>query len=398
MLQYIRFKDYKKGKYLYRLWNREYGRSYPISASLFKERLLEDVNFDVHNSYVALYERIPIGFILVKKWQDDSLFYAIPDTATISLFYVEKDIRNMGVGTELLELAMNGLLENKSLVKIQLGNDLLNFFPGLPSEFNKTTPFLINRGFKNKENYVDMIQIVKKQIESAHIYVETEKPLRIRIATEEDKDLILRLCLDNDLIKEAYLLKRYFEQGGTGRRIVLGLVEEKIVGFVRIYDKKNKREVLWDGNPDWWARHAPILFPFVGTCYQNQYHYKGDTYSMTGHGFARDKEMKCELEQENQVVHSFTDDEETRKNYPFSFCLKLKFLTTSAISYMSPLFILSILSLYLLFQFLSITVSSCSSIPITLSAEPLSIIFLTPISSALAVGTITFTSPGIFKI
>lgn len=238
MLQYIRFKDYKKGKYLYRLWNREYGRSYPISASLFKERLLEDVNFDVHNSYVALYERIPIGFILVKKWQDDSLFYAIPDTATISLFYVEKDIRNMGVGTELLELAMNGLSENKSLVKIQLGNDLLNFFPGLPSEFNKTTPFLINRGFKNKENYVDMIQIVKKQMESAHIYVETEKPLRIRIATEEDKDLILRLCLDNDLIKEAYLLKRYFEQGGTGRRIVLGLVEEKIVGFVRIYDKK----------------------------------------------------------------------------------------------------------------------------------------------------------------
>ena len=93
--------------------------------------------------------------------------------------------------------------------------------------------------------------------------------------------------------------------------------------LVRIYDKKNKREVLWDGNPDWWARHAPILFPFVGTCYQNQYHYKGDTYSMTGHGFARDKEMKCELEQENQVVHSFIDDEETRKNYPFSFCLKV---------------------------------------------------------------------------
>ena len=64
--------------------------------------------------------------------------------------------------------------------------------------------------------------------------------------------------------------------------------------LVRIYDKKNKREVLWNGNPDWWSRHAPILFPFVGTCYQNQYHYKGDNYSMTGHGFARNIEMKCE--------------------------------------------------------------------------------------------------------
>lgn len=93
--------------------------------------------------------------------------------------------------------------------------------------------------------------------------------------------------------------------------------------LVRIYDKKNNREVLWDGNPEWWSRHAPILFPFVGSCYQNQYHYKGNTYAMTGHGFARDKETKCELEEKNQVVHSLTDDEETRKNYPFSFCLKV---------------------------------------------------------------------------
>ena len=84
MLQYIPFKDYKKGKYLYRLWNSEFKRTYPISAYLFKERILNDINFDVNNSYVALYERMPIGFILIKKWQDDSLFYSIPHVATIS--------------------------------------------------------------------------------------------------------------------------------------------------------------------------------------------------------------------------------------------------------------------------------------------------------------------------
>ena len=238
MLQYIPFKEYKKGKFLYRLWNSEFKRTYPISAYLFKERILNDVNFDIHNSYVALYERMPIGFILIKKWQEDSLFYSIPHTATISLFYVEKDIRNMGVGTELVSLAIEGLKQDPNITTIQLGNDLLSLFPGLPNEFNKTTPFLINRGFKSKDGCVDMIQLIHKNYEESKPKIETPKQLNIRISTEEDKDLLLKLCLDNHFIKEAYLIKRYFENGGTGRRIVLGLVDNQIIGFVRIYDKK----------------------------------------------------------------------------------------------------------------------------------------------------------------
>lgn len=238
MLQYIPFKEYKKGKFLYRLWNGEFKRTYPISAYLFKERILNDINFDVNNSYVALYERMPIGFILIKKWQDDSLFYSIPHVATISLFYVEKDVRNMGVGTELLSLAMDGLKKDPNIKALQLGNDLLSLFPGLPNEFNKTTPFLINRGFKSKDGCVDMIQIIHKNHKDLSSSIQTPKELHTRIATEEDKDLLLKLCLDNNLIKEAYLIKRYFENGGTGRRIVLGLIDNQIIGFVRIYDKK----------------------------------------------------------------------------------------------------------------------------------------------------------------
>ena len=83
---------------------------------------------------------------------------------------------------------------------------------------------------------------------------------------------------------------------------------------------------------------------------------------------------------------------------PLSFCLKLKFLTMSATSKMSPDFIFSTLSLYLLFHFIDISVLSCSKTLITFPAVSLSIIFRTPISSAFAVGTITFTSPGILII
>ena len=31
-----------------------------------------------------------------------------------------------------------------------------------------------------------------------------------------------------------------------------------------IYDKAKDREALWTADPKVWARHAPVLFPFVG--------------------------------------------------------------------------------------------------------------------------------------
>ena len=31
-----------------------------------------------------------------------------------------------------------------------------------------------------------------------------------------------------------------------------------------VYDKKKEREVLWNADPTYWGRHAPIPFPFVG--------------------------------------------------------------------------------------------------------------------------------------
>ncbi len=239
MLQYIPFKDYKGGKHLYRLWNREFNRSYPISSTLFKERILDDVNFDKENSYIALYETMPIGFILIKRWQQEALFYSETKTATISLFYVQKDVRNMGIGKELLNLAIQGLKDYAYIEKIQLGNDLSNLFSGLPSDLNKYAPFFMNQNFKQEEGFVDMIQIVKKGVDPIANQFETPKNVDFRIATEEDKEMILKLCINNDLLRQTYIIKKYFESGGSGRRIVLAYVEDQLIGFVRIYDSKH---------------------------------------------------------------------------------------------------------------------------------------------------------------
>lgn len=56
--------------------------------------------------------------------------------------------------------------------------------------------------------------------------------------------------------------------------------------------KKEGREYLWNGDPAYWNRHAPILFPAVGKPYNNELHVDGNAYPMKQHGYARDSEFE----------------------------------------------------------------------------------------------------------
>ena len=89
----------------------------------------------------------------------------------------------------------------------------------------------------------------------------------------------------------------------------------------RIFDKKNQREVLWEADPQFWKRHAPILFPNVGRHYEAHYRYQGVTYPSQAHGFARDTDFTLVSETKTSVTHRITSTPETRKNYPFDFVL-----------------------------------------------------------------------------
>lgn len=92
----------------------------------------------------------------------------------------------------------------------------------------------------------------------------------------------------------------------------------------RIMDRKTGREILWNADPAVWNRHAPILFPFVGKCYEKAYTYRGKTYSMpTQHGFARDMEFQKLTENDQEVWHELCATPETMEKYPFLFRLQV---------------------------------------------------------------------------
>ena len=89
--------------------------------------------------------------------------------------------------------------------------------------------------------------------------------------------------------------------------------------LVRLVGKKTKKEYLFDGDPKYWKRHSPILFPFVGGVKNKEYRYNGKTYTMTQHGFARDSEFKCIHAGKETSTFLLTSTEEMKEVYPFDF-------------------------------------------------------------------------------
>ena len=88
--------------------------------------------------------------------------------------------------------------------------------------------------------------------------------------------------------------------------------------------------VLWKGDSGYWEKHDPILFPTIGNCFGQQIRVEGVPYPMPKHGFAQRMPWKVVEESHNadgegRLVLELTDTEESRRHYPFSFCIQQTF-------------------------------------------------------------------------
>jgi galactose mutarotase-like enzyme len=83
------------------------------------------------------------------------------------------------------------------------------------------------------------------------------------------------------------------------------------------------REYIWNGNPAFWGKHSPVLFPIVGTLKTNTYQYENTEYHLSRHGFAREMDFELIDKQENSATFSLASSPETKEKYPFDFELQL---------------------------------------------------------------------------
>ena len=83
----------------------------------------------------------------------------------------------------------------------------------------------------------------------------------------------------------------------------------------------NGREYLWHGDPEFWGRRAPILFPIVGRLADDTLRIDGREYRMKQHGFARNVEFVHRDGKYVLVENGY------RENYPYAFELVAEYTT-----------------------------------------------------------------------
>lgn len=88
---------------------------------------------------------------------------------------------------------------------------------------------------------------------------------------------------------------------------------------------RENRQVLWQADPDFWPRTAPVLFPVVGKLVDDQYLHHGYPYPLSQHGFARDRMFSLVSHQPDKLVFLLKSDYETGKFYPFDFELYISY-------------------------------------------------------------------------
>ena len=97
--------------------------------------------------------------------------------------------------------------------------------------------------------------------------------------------------------------------------------------------KYNSKELLHQGEKVldregkvYWKRHAPILFPIVGSLKNNTTVINGEKYQMSQHGFARDMKFDILSISEREHTYVLKFNEETLKVYPFKFELYVNYI------------------------------------------------------------------------
>ena len=88
--------------------------------------------------------------------------------------------------------------------------------------------------------------------------------------------------------------------------------------------RSGAEELLWAAGPAW-PRHAPNLFPIVGTLKGDRLHHEGRSYPMGRHGFARDRQFTWEERSADSCRLVLRDDAESRAVYPFAFQLEIAY-------------------------------------------------------------------------
>ena len=239
MINYVSFKDFGKERIVNvtNLWNEEFGFIYPITPELLKRNTYDTEGFTAEHSYLAIMDGEIVGFVINKIFSHQIKIAKYEDTGFISLIYVKRKKRKLGIGSELLNLSLT-YFKSLGIKKVHLGSDYQNFFPGLPKDFKEELPWFIKRGFISPYETNDLIHHVN------NLEIINYKPFKdnanyqIKFLGKEDIPSMLEFMETNFPGRWLAELLDYLKDDYLGNEYVVAIDEQKrVCGFVRLGDK-----------------------------------------------------------------------------------------------------------------------------------------------------------------
>ncbi|WP_059104481.1 aldose 1-epimerase family protein [Shouchella shacheensis] len=86
-----------------------------------------------------------------------------------------------------------------------------------------------------------------------------------------------------------------------------------------VVHKKNERSYMWEGDPTYWGRISPVLFPIVGRLKKDRYQVDGVQYELSQHGFLRDQTFTIGKINTEQAEFIFQSEGRFQEQYPYEF-------------------------------------------------------------------------------
>jgi galactose mutarotase-like enzyme len=102
-------------------------------------------------------------------------------------------------------------------------------------------------------------------------------------------------------------------------------IESHGAELTSIRDSASDIEFLWQGDPAYWNRHAPILFPIVGKLKNNRLRLGDRSYEMSQHGFARNMEFNLLASDDTHARYELRDNKTSATMLPFRFILAVDY-------------------------------------------------------------------------
>ena len=118
--------------------------------------------------------------------------------------------------------------------------------------------------------------------------------------------------------------------------LIKATINPKGAELTNLVHKEHALDYMWDGDPAFWGKYSPVLFPIVGTLKNNEYSYKDQSYTLSRHGFARDQQFAVENQTTDAITFLIKSNEETLKVFPFAFEFRIRYTVldnTLAVTY-----------------------------------------------------------------